>query len=168
MTGFRRSCRMCPDSHSYSRGEPECGIFCLRHAEGYTLPLEPAMMGAYSTSREESYQYYKTYMDPGYSENGVGSNGLAPQTATNTILLITGGGTALEIAYSTFRSAHNSKGQYGLQCGSETINAQANITDYGATKALMEAQHALIANAFVSNTNSVFMGSRFTTMTATA
>jgi hypothetical protein len=46
----------------------------------------------------------------------------------------------------------------GLQCGSETINAQANITYYGSTKALMEAQHALIATAFVSNTNSVFMG----------
>jgi hypothetical protein len=46
----------------------------------------------------------------------------------------------------------------GLQCGSETINAQANITYYGSTKALMEAQHRLIAHAFVSNTNSVFMG----------
>jgi hypothetical protein len=46
----------------------------------------------------------------------------------------------------------------GLQCGSETINTQANITYYGATKALMEAQHTLIAHAFVSNTNSVFMG----------
>jgi hypothetical protein len=46
----------------------------------------------------------------------------------------------------------------GLQCGSETINVQANITYYGATKALMEAQHTLIAHAFVSNTNAVFMG----------
>src|SRR5438874_1471922 len=46
----------------------------------------------------------------------------------------------------------------GLQCGSETVNAQANITYYGATKAWMEAQHTLIARAFMSNTNSVFMG----------
>jgi hypothetical protein len=46
----------------------------------------------------------------------------------------------------------------GLQCGSETINEQVNITYYGSTKALMEAQHRLIAHAFMSNTNSVFMG----------
>jgi len=46
----------------------------------------------------------------------------------------------------------------GLQCGSETVNAQANITYYGATKVLMEAQHTLIASAFMSNMNAVFMG----------
>jgi hypothetical protein len=48
---------------------------------------------------------------------------------------------------------------FGLYCGSETINITPTyITYYGATKATMEAQHTLISMYFTSTTNSVFVG----------
>jgi hypothetical protein len=67
------------------------------------------------TGRHEtkaSYRYYKTYRGRGHPDNVRRSNGLARQT--NTILLITGGGTDLEIAYSTFRRAHDAISVSGL------------------------------------------------------
>lgn len=47
----------------------------------------------------------------------------------------------------------------GLYCGSETISVTpAYVTYQGASKASMEAQHALISAAFTSTTNSAFIG----------
>lgn len=47
----------------------------------------------------------------------------------------------------------------GLFAGTETINiSPVYITYYGSTKALMEAQHTLISNAFKVTDNAVFLG----------
>lgn len=47
----------------------------------------------------------------------------------------------------------------GLLCGSETINVTpAYVTYFGATKAAMEAEHALISNAFRQEGNSAWVG----------
>jgi len=48
---------------------------------------------------------------------------------------------------------------FGLYCGSETINITPTyITYFGGTKAAMEAEHTLVSNAFKVETNSVFLG----------
>lgn len=55
--------------------------------------------------------------------------------------------------------AANQGKNFGLYCGSETINVTPTyITYFGATKAAMEAEHTLISNAFKVETNSVFLG----------
>lgn len=47
----------------------------------------------------------------------------------------------------------------GLYCGSETTNqSPLYITYYGKTRSQMEVEHALIAAAFMSTTNAVFLG----------
>jgi hypothetical protein len=54
------------------------------------------------------------------------------------------------------------KGQgrnFGLFCGSETINVSpAYVTYYGSTKAAMESEHALISSAFRVGDDSAFLG----------
>lgn len=48
---------------------------------------------------------------------------------------------------------------FGLYCGTETTDVSpANITYFGSTKALMEIQLTAVSTAFVSATNSVFIG----------